>query len=124
MARATALWAVALPLTALICRDEDMREVLASGRASATPDAAVWVKAREDRPGLWEIADGHHRVAYALRSGTGVIRAELDPAPDDEPLNGPFYDFGEPTPTDTVVRAAQSPRSRTAFPSMGARSRA
>lgn len=98
MARATELRTVILPLTALICRDEDLREVLASGRRSDTPEAPVWVKASEAHPGLWEIADGHHRVAHAMQSECLTVCAELDPVPDDEPYEEPFYDFGLPVP--------------------------
>ena len=82
-----------VPLTVVLANDADMREVLAAGRASETPSEPVWLKARADTPGLWELADGHHRVADLLRRGAGEVDAELDPVPDDEPLEGPFFDF-------------------------------
>lgn len=82
-----------LPLTALVTTVDAMTETLASGRVSDTPDAPLWVKARPDLPGLWEIADGHHRVAAAIRAGRATILADLDPIPDDEPYEPPFYDF-------------------------------
>lgn len=82
-----------VPLTDLIARDDDMREVLSSGRVSRTPDEPVYLKARSDMPGKYEIADGHHRVADAIRSGRGHVEADIDDVPDDEPLDPPFYDF-------------------------------
>lgn len=89
---------VTLPLRALIVTDGAMREVLASGRVSDTPDEPVLVRASEEFPGLWEVADGHHRVAHALRAGQVTVTALLDLIPDDEPYTRPFYDFGAPTP--------------------------
>ena len=83
-----------VPLTALIAEQGAMSEVLASGRVSDTPDERVWLKASPDHPGCWEIADGHHRVAAALKTGQTTIAADLDPISDDEPYNEPFYDFG------------------------------
>lgn len=83
-----------VPLACLVTTREAMTEVLTSGRISETPNAAVWLKPAPGLPGLWEIADGHHRVAQAMRDGTRTIRAELDDAPDDEPYEPPFYDFG------------------------------
>lgn len=82
-----------VPLSALLTEDATMRAVLDSGVPSDTPDEPVWLKARPDLPGRWEIADGHHRVAQAIREGRTVILADLDPIPDDEPYEPPFYDF-------------------------------
>lgn len=62
-----------------------MQDVLTSGRVSDTPYAPVTLTAREDLPGHWEIADGHHRVAAAIRDGYTVIVADLDSCPDEEP---------------------------------------
>lgn len=87
-----------MPLTGLLAREPDMQEVLDSGRVSDTPDAPVLLRASEAFPGLWEIADGHHRVAHALRTGRATVMALLDPGYDDEPYEPPFYDFGAPTP--------------------------
>ena len=79
-------------LTELITTHAAMTEVLASGRTSDTPDQPVWLKIRGDGAGL-EIADGHHRVADALRRGERSIAADVDPVPDDEPYLPPFFDF-------------------------------
>lgn len=89
-----------IPLTAILAREDDMQDVLDSGRVSDTPDDPVLVRASEEFPGLWEIADGHHRVAHALRTGHTTVMALLDPVPDDEPYEPPFYDFGAQTPVD------------------------
>lgn len=82
-----------LPLADLIAQREDMQDVLDSGRISDTPSTPIYVRVREDMPGKYEIADGHHRVAEALRNGATHIAARVDEIPDDEPLEEPFYDF-------------------------------
>lgn len=82
-----------LPLSAILATRAAMDEVIVSERLSETPDAPIFVKARQDMPGLWELADGHHRVAAALRQGRLTIEADCDPQPDDEPLSPPFYLF-------------------------------
>lgn len=84
---------VQVALTNLVTPARCMDEVLASGRASDTPDAPAWLKARSDMPGKWEIADGHHRVAQAIREGRTTVLGDLDLIPDDEPYEGPFFDF-------------------------------
>ena len=70
-----------------------MSEVLGSGRRSETPHAPVAVNVRDDMPGRYEIADGHHRVAESLRRGDTHVRALIDLRPDEEPYEAPFYDF-------------------------------
>jgi len=82
-----------LPLTQLVTTAEAMREVLVSGRVSDTPQAPVLVRAREDDPTRWEIADGHHRVAQAIREGRTEVLVEFDTVFDDEPYGGELYDF-------------------------------
>lgn len=84
-----------VPLSDLVARDADMKEVLGSGRTSLTPDQPVLLKTREDGAGF-EVADGHHRLADAIRQGKTHIQADIDPNPDDEPLEPPFYDFTQP----------------------------
>lgn len=84
---------VHVALVDLVATAEAMAEVLASGRCSDTPDEPVWLKARDDMPGRWEIADGHHRVAAAIRAGATTVLADLDPVPDDELYEPPFHDF-------------------------------
>lgn len=85
---------IQFPLDRILARDKDMRETLSSGRESETPDEPVWLRARADMPEHFEIADGHHRVAAAIRAGRTHVAADLDRVPDDEPLQPPFYDFG------------------------------
>jgi hypothetical protein len=82
-----------LPLTDLLTTQAAMTDTLESGRISDTPADPILVKARDDLPGMWEIADGHHRVAAAMRAGQLTVRAHLDRVPDDEPLEPPFFDF-------------------------------
>lgn len=82
-----------LPLTALIVEQDAMVSVLESGRISDTPDEPIYVCARVDMPGRYEISDGLHRVAAAIRAGRSEIRADVNPDPDDEPYEKPFYDF-------------------------------
>lgn len=73
-----------------------MEEVLGSGRRSDTPDLPILVNARADMPGYFEIADGHHRVAEAIRKDRASIAAVIDPQPDTEPYDEPFFDFRAP----------------------------
>ena len=82
-----------LPLDQLVTEDRAMREVLSSGRTSKTR-GAIHVFPRHDMPG-YEISDGHHRVADAIRAGKTEIRAEIEPWPDDEQYEPPFYNFGQ-----------------------------
>jgi hypothetical protein len=82
-------------LTDLIARKADMEEVFSSGRRSEDSSQPIWVKARSDTPGLYEVADGHHRIADAIRNGRDTIEADIDSMPDDEPLEPPFYDFSQ-----------------------------
>lgn len=82
-----------LPLTDLVTEHQCLQDVLDSGRLSETPDAPLYVKARVDMPGKFEIADGHHRVAAALRAGIRSLPADADAQPDDEPYQPPFFDF-------------------------------
>lgn len=84
-----------LPVTDLITTRAAMTEVLGSDRVSDTPDAPVLVRARQDDPTRWEIADGHHRVAEALRDGRTEVKVVFDTGFDDEPYEGDFYDFAE-----------------------------
>ena len=85
-----------LPLTALIAEHAAMEETLASGRISETPEEPVYVKARPDLSGKWEIADGHHRVAAAIRGKLPSVAVLMDQLPDDEPYDEPFYPFVAP----------------------------
>ena len=80
-----------LPLTDLIIPDSYQRENLASGRQSETP-GPIHVFPRDDMPG-YEISDGVHRVSDAIRAGRTHIEAEVEPYPDDEQYDPPFYDF-------------------------------
>ncbi len=99
-------WAVltvdeAFPIASIITDASAMRwtiDHVRQGHRSDTPEAACWLKARLDMPGFYELADGHHRVADALLRGATTVRAELDPIPDDEPYEGPFYDFNQHQP--------------------------
>lgn len=104
-----------VPLTVVLANDADMCEVLASGRVSETPDAPVWLNARPDMPGLWELANGHHRVADLLRRGVSEVDAELDPCEDDEPLEGPFFDFAAALRSNRYA-VADRPGGNTADP--------
>ena len=84
------------PIRKIVVQDNHMRPVLkahSEGRGSETPDYPVWLKAREDMPGHYEMGDGHHRLAEALARGQTTVKAFLDPQPDDEPLQRPFYDW-------------------------------
>ena len=76
---------------------EDMSETLGSGRESETPEAPLLLRVEEtdslDGFTRFELSDGHHRAAHALRAGDCWVEAEIDPRPDEEPLEGPFYDF-------------------------------
>jgi hypothetical protein len=79
----------------LITDHRVMVEVMGSGRRSESPDQPVWLKRRVGLPGKWEIADGHHRVNEAIQRGEVLVLADLDDGPDDEPYEGPFYDFSQ-----------------------------
>lgn len=84
-----------LPLDTLITSDAAMRSVIESQRESETPESPILVNPRTDNAG-YEIADGHHRVARALREGNSHILAIVEPVPDDEPYEPPFYRFPRP----------------------------
>lgn len=99
-----------VPLTALITTRAAMTEVLASGRTSDTPHDPIWLNASAAHPGMWEIADGHHRVARALRVGAATVPALLDPVPDEEPYEEPYYYFG---PATTFRHEHACPHRRT-----------
>ena len=70
-----------------------MQAVLDAAVPSDTPDEPVWLRVREDVVGRYEIADGHHRVATALKAGQTHLWADIDVVPDEEPYEGPFFDF-------------------------------
>jgi ParB-like chromosome segregation protein Spo0J len=78
----------AVSLDQLVTSDRSMREVLGSGRTSKTP-GPIHVFPRDDMPGF-EISDGHHRVADAIRAGKTEIDAEIEPGPDDEQYEPPY----------------------------------
>lgn len=71
-----------------------MEETFNSGRASDTPDAPVEVCLRDGSKGRFEIVDGHHRVAHAIRQGRTDVQVVIVPYVDDEPYEEPFYPFG------------------------------
>jgi hypothetical protein len=87
-----------LPITALVTTSSAMTEVLVSGRPSESPDDPVLVRAREGDPTRWEVADGHHRVADAIRAGRTSVTVEFDTCFDDEPYEGDLYDFAQHLP--------------------------
>lgn len=82
-----------IALNCLIAEQSAMDGTLASGRTPDTPDAAILVYPRDDMPGLFEIGDGHHRVAAAMRRGDTHITAQVETYADDEPYKPPFYVF-------------------------------
>lgn len=84
-----------VPLTRLVTPSAVMSEVIRSGRESDTPDEPVLLRARGDGEG-YEIADGHHRVAGAVKRGDSHVVADVDDVPDDEPYEPPFHDFTKP----------------------------
>lgn len=102
-----------LPLTDLISPHGDMAGVLDDydnlGHRSETPDDPIYVKARHDIPGKYEIADGHHRVADAIRNGRDHVRALIDPYEDEEPYEAPFYDFSQHMGDKAVVQSPTVP---------------
>lgn len=89
-----------LPITALVTTASAMTEVLTSGRRSDSPDDPVLVRARYDDPARWEVADGHHRIADAIRAGRTTVTVEFDTCFDDEPYEGHLYDFAQHLPAD------------------------
>lgn len=94
--RHAAMQKMRLRLTDLVTTQRAMEEALASHRQSETPTEPIYVKPSPVCPGKWEIADGHHRVAETIRRNLDFIWAEGDPEDyDDEPLQPPFYDFGQ-----------------------------
>lgn len=84
---------VRVPLAALVTNHDVMVAVTTEGTPSDTPDEPVDLCVRNDVTGRYEVADGHHRVASALLSGADHIVADIYPIADDEPYEGPFYDF-------------------------------
>lgn len=86
-----------VPLTDLVAQRDVMEAVLASGVPSDTPDEPVYTKPSPFLPGKYEIADGHHRVAETIRQGGTHVDIDHDPIEDDEPYEGPYYDFSQHT---------------------------
>lgn len=84
---------VTLALSDLVTSEVAMVEVLQSGRVSDTPEEPISVCVRVDAPGFFEVSDGHHRIAAALRADLRDIRAYVRAEPDDEPYMPPFYVF-------------------------------
>lgn len=62
--------------------------------ADTTSDLATAAFARF----VYEVCDGHHRIAADLLAGHTHLVVDIDPIPDDEPLEGPFYDFATTCP--------------------------
>lgn len=80
-----------VPLTSLVTTHQAMTETLASRRATTTEGPVeVCFSSWTDR---YEISDGHHRVAQAIREGRTHIEVILSHYHDDEPYQAPFYDF-------------------------------
>lgn len=82
-----------LPLATLVTDHAVMTAVLDAATPSDTPDEPIWVRVRTNLDGRYEIADGHHRVAAAIKAGHTHVWADIDTVPDDEPYQGPFFDF-------------------------------
>lgn len=82
-------------LDRILANRDDLAAVLASGRPSHT-DAPILLNARDGEPCRFELADGHHRIATALRTRRSWACSLIDPCEDDEPLSGPFYTFPAP----------------------------
>lgn len=113
-----------VPLTSLRAEADVMNAALASvrnGATSETPDEAVFVCTIDDQSAFFrpftaaattagditspdfaqftfEVCDGHHRIAADLLAGHTHLVVDIDPIPDDEPLEGPFYDFATTCP--------------------------
>lgn len=85
-------------LDRIAARSDDMHEVLDSGRVSETPEAPVLLRVEEADSFAgytrFELSDGHHRAAAKIRAGECWVTANIDPVPDEEPLDGDYYDFG------------------------------
>ena len=77
----------------LLTNHRSMVEVISSLRVSETPDAPVELCRVEGRDDLFEIVDGHHRLARRLRNGETTVPVWITDDYDDEPYQGPFYDF-------------------------------
>lgn len=80
-------------LDRIITEKAVMEAVLAGGVPSDTPDAPLLLRACDLDPFRFELADGHHRVAQALRDGRGWLTSDIDPFVDEEPYEGVFYQF-------------------------------
>lgn len=85
-----------IPLACLIAEIDAMQDTLDLGVPSDTPHDPILVRCRDDMTGRFELADGHHRVAAALRRGERFVEAEIDPLVDDEPYEPPFFRFPRP----------------------------
>ena len=85
--------ATVLPLVRLVTAASDMEAVLSSGRLSLIPDEPIEVCLSPEGDGLYEIVDGHHRVAQAIREGRTEVSAHIYAYFDDEPYEKPHFDF-------------------------------
>lgn len=84
-----------VPLSALVAQHDVMSDVLTSGTPSDTPDEPVLLRiCPNGLVGRYEVADGHHRVAAAIRRGDTHVLADIEvDFPDDEPYPGPYFNF-------------------------------
>lgn len=87
---------VRVPLAALVTDHDTMVGVVRDvfgGLVSETPDEPIDLCLRDDVAGRYEVSDGHHRIAAALLAGETHVMADIWPLSDEEPYEGPFYDF-------------------------------
>lgn len=84
---------VMVPIASLITDHDVLVGVTRDVIDSNTPHEPMDLCVRESIPGRYEISDGHHRLVQALLSGATHILADIWPIADDEPYEGPFYDF-------------------------------
>lgn len=88
-------WSGRIPIRHLVTDHRAMAETLSSGRVSETP-GPIELCLREGAPGRFEIVDGHHRLSAALRDKQSEVDVLIYDYVDDEPYEGPFYDFTYP----------------------------
>lgn len=84
---------VMVPIASLVTDHDVLVGVTRDAIDSETPDEPMDVCVRAGTPGRYEISDGHHRLVQALLAGATHILADIWPIADDEPYEGPFYDF-------------------------------
>ena len=86
-------WRGRIAMTHLIAEHQSMVNTITSGRTSDSTGQPVELCLHEGTDAHFEVTDGHHRLADALRRGETHIDVLISAYHDDEPYDGDYFDF-------------------------------